>query len=62
MLYIKPMKLIHSDHVFAVGRFLKWKVTLVDLQQLFVYFSTTSPSNPPHSFWDIVIMLLIFAI
>jgi len=32
------MKLIHSDHVFADGNFLKGKVTLVDLQQLFVYF------------------------
>ena len=49
MFYIKPMKLIHSDHVFAVGRFLKGKVTLVDLQQFFVYFPTTSPSSPPHS-------------
>ena len=42
------MKLIHSDHVFAVGRFLKGKVTLVDLQ-LFVYFPTTSPPSPPYS-------------
>jgi hypothetical protein len=30
------MKLIHSDHVFAVERCLKGKVTLVDLQKPFV--------------------------
>ena len=37
------MKLIHSDHVFAVGRFLKGKVTLVDLPQLLFIFPP-----PPH--------------
>ena len=33
------MKLIHTDHVFADGKFLNWKVTFVYLQKLFCLFS-----------------------
>jgi len=39
------MKLIHTDHVFADGKFLNWKVTFVYLQKLFLFIFFTWSIN-----------------